>query len=605
MKKIRLLLADDHTVLREGLRMLLNAQPDMEVVGEASDGAEAVERALELKPDVVLMDITMEGMNGLTATRIIKEIPDRCAKCHSTPGYRDFLGIDGTAAGVVDNAAPIGTVITCVACHDSHTLELKVEACSTCHTGVAGEEDLKDIRMEGSEVDYDGDGNVTEGIYYEIEGLREMLYQAIQAYAAEVPNTPIVYDGHNYPYFFIDTNANGEADADETAYPNKYNAWTARLLKAAYNYQVSVKDPGAFAHGGKYIIQLLYDSIEDLNTVLSDPVDLTGAHRIDPGHFAGSEQAFRHWDEDGEVPGSCSKCHSATGLPFFLKEGVTASQPLANGFQCTTCHDSLPEFTRRAVEKVEFPSGAVIDSGDSDTNLCMTCHQGRESTVSVNALIEGLAPDTVSDKVRFLNVHYFAAGATRFGTEAKGAYEYDGKTYNGLFAHVKPYSNCTQCHDTHGLTVRVEACGTCHTGVKSEEDLKTIRMSPTDYDGDGDTTEGIAGEIATFQEALYTAIQEYATNVVGTGIVYNAHRYPYFFTDTNGNGVADPDEANYGNKYKTWTPRLLKAAYNYQYAAKDPGAFAHNGEYIIQVLYDSLDDLGTVVTVNTTGMTRP
>ncbi len=49
------------------------------------------------------------------------EIPTTCAKCHSTPGYQDFLGIDGTAAGAVDNAAPIGTVITCVACHNDAT----------------------------------------------------------------------------------------------------------------------------------------------------------------------------------------------------------------------------------------------------------------------------------------------------------------------------------------------------------------------------------------------------------------------------------------------------------------------------------------------------
>ncbi len=72
-KRIRLLLADDHTVLRAGLRMLLDAEPDMEVVGEASNGAEAVQRALELEPDVVLMDITMGDMNGLTATRRLTE----------------------------------------------------------------------------------------------------------------------------------------------------------------------------------------------------------------------------------------------------------------------------------------------------------------------------------------------------------------------------------------------------------------------------------------------------------------------------------------------------------------------------------------------------
>lgn len=76
MNKIRLLVADDHPVVRAGLRMLLGAQPDMEVVGEAVDGATAVERALELRPDVVVMDITMRGTNGLAATReIVKRIP--------------------------------------------------------------------------------------------------------------------------------------------------------------------------------------------------------------------------------------------------------------------------------------------------------------------------------------------------------------------------------------------------------------------------------------------------------------------------------------------------------------------------------------------------
>jgi len=76
MRKIRLLVADDHPVVRAGLRMLLGTQPDMEVVGEAVDGATAVEQALELRPDVVVMDITMRGANGLAATReIVKRIP--------------------------------------------------------------------------------------------------------------------------------------------------------------------------------------------------------------------------------------------------------------------------------------------------------------------------------------------------------------------------------------------------------------------------------------------------------------------------------------------------------------------------------------------------
>ncbi len=72
MNKIRLLLADDHAVLRAGLKALLNAQPDMEVVAEASDGEEAVRKTIETAPDIVLMDITMPGLSGLEATQQIK-----------------------------------------------------------------------------------------------------------------------------------------------------------------------------------------------------------------------------------------------------------------------------------------------------------------------------------------------------------------------------------------------------------------------------------------------------------------------------------------------------------------------------------------------------
>ena len=74
--KIRLLVVDDHPVVRTGLRTLLAAQPDIQVVGEAVDGEMAVACALELRPDVVVMDISMEGMDGLAATReIVKRLP--------------------------------------------------------------------------------------------------------------------------------------------------------------------------------------------------------------------------------------------------------------------------------------------------------------------------------------------------------------------------------------------------------------------------------------------------------------------------------------------------------------------------------------------------
>src|SRR5262245_13158095 len=72
--RIRLLLADDHAVLRSGLRVLLGGQPDMDVIGEASDSAEAVRETLARRPDVVLMDVAMAGEGGIEATRRIKQL---------------------------------------------------------------------------------------------------------------------------------------------------------------------------------------------------------------------------------------------------------------------------------------------------------------------------------------------------------------------------------------------------------------------------------------------------------------------------------------------------------------------------------------------------
>ena len=72
-KKIRIVIAEDHQTMREGLRLLVNSQPDLEVVGEASDGREAIRLARQLAPDVLLMDISMPGMNGLEATKKVKE----------------------------------------------------------------------------------------------------------------------------------------------------------------------------------------------------------------------------------------------------------------------------------------------------------------------------------------------------------------------------------------------------------------------------------------------------------------------------------------------------------------------------------------------------
>ena len=501
-------------------------------------------------------------------------------------------GYEYTGKSYDGNFAHVEEFDTCIECHSPHTLEVQVASCVECH----GEGEPATFRMEGSGVDYDGDGDLEEGISTEIAGLQEALYGALQAYSADVAGTGIVYDSHTYPYFFNDIDADGEVGEEEAAYANAYASWTPRLLQAAYNYQVSQKDPGGFAHGGKYIIQLLYDSIEDLKPALVE-----GLHRDDHGHFAGSEEAFRHWDEDGAVEYDCSRCHSAAGLPLYLSDSAAEiAQPLANGFQCETCHGGEEWPARFAVSTVTFPSGASVTIDEEDeSGLCMSCHQGRSSKVTVDKAVAGIGANTVSGDLGFINVHYFAAGASRYGTEAQGGYEFTGKSYAGYFEHVDGFQSCTDCHDAHELEVQTATCFTCHAGA---EEVSDIRMSTVDYDGDGDAEEGIAGEVDTLRDALYVALQAYAASTSGAeGIVYDSHAYPYFFTDSDGDGLPSPGEANYGNKYATFTPNLLEAAYNYQYAAKDPGGFAHNGEYIIQLLIDSIQAVGGSVS----GYTRP
>jgi hypothetical protein len=657
-----------------------------------------------------------------------KQVPATCAKCHSTPGFLDFIGADGTEAGKVDNPAPIGTVITCdvchnpvsialtevtfpsgavisnlgpearcmtchqgreskvsvdkqindtfkvtdvdavvapikddkgndvifgfrnihykaaaatmygdqakggyqydgkaydvkfahtegmdtcIDCHNQHTLQLRLEKCQICH-GDNGKsvETLVNIREPSSSKDYDGDGDVTEGIAKEITGLQEILYGSLQAYAKEVAGTPLVYDGNTYPYFLV-AGADGAPAKDDKGATIAYNAWTARMLKAAYNYQVSIKDPGAFAHGGKYIIELLYDSIEDVNASegLTTKFDVATLTREDSGHFDGAAPAWRHWDLTAEgapsyvVEGGCAKCHSAAGLPQFLKEGVNTSQPAGNGLSCLTCHDEAAGFpARRAVTSVVMPSGKTVtfspdDQTPADSNLCVECHQGRSSKKAVDAAIAKAGADPIT---RPMSAHYLPAAAVWFGTDAQVAYEYDGQTYVGANTHMadptKP--GCVGCHDVHGGGVKTELCMACHGGIQNVDDIRSANNT-TDWDGDGDVKEGVRNEYRHLRDALYIQIQAYAKDTVKTAIIFDSNAYPYWFIDANGDGKHDADETT---GYNVFDAALLKATYNYGFFANlNPGVGAHNWRYAVQIIYDTIKDLGG----NVTKYTRP
>ncbi|MFH2006372.1 MAG: Ig-like domain-containing protein [bacterium] len=633
------------------------------------------------------------------------EVSASCARCHSTAGYRDYLGADGSAQFSVEQAAPIdgggiecqachnsaastlSTVIfpsgvqvddlgpearcmtchqgrastdtvndaitaegvaddtvgtglgfinihyyaagatlnagkvrggyqyagktydwrfrhvpgydTCVGCHDPHSLEVKVSECQACHTGVTVVDDFKNIRMMSSVGnDYDGDGDTSESLHSELEGLRAKLMAGLQAYAAEMGNSDLCYTSASYPYFFIDTDGNGTCETSEATFSNGYAEWTPRLLRAAYNYQVSLKDPGAHAHNAKYIIQLMFDSIEDLNSVIAagNQINIANARREDHGHFNGAGEPARHWDTDEAVSADCSKCHGGSeGFRFFLQYGVGAQElEQANGLDCATCHDNFgTTYDVAAVDSVVFPGGVEVENLGS-SGLCSTCHSGRESGITIDAKI-------AENSLGFRNVHYLPAGAIKLGTQSKIGYEYPAKTYSGPWTTHPGGNNCTSCHNpvatnhTFQVADNYSACSGCHAGttMPSEIRLSSGHLN-VDVDGDGDSGEPLAGELSTLAEDLLAAIQADAVSR-GFPICYDAHSYPYWFIDTDSSGgVCSASEASFSNSYAaaSWTATLMKAAHNYQISQKEPGAWAHNFNYVAQLLIDSIEDIG-------------
>ncbi len=145
-------------------------------------------------------------------------------------------------------------------------------------------------------------------------------------------------------------------------------------------------------------------------------------------HADTAAEAFTHWDEDDpkEVPVGCAKCHSTPGYQDFIgADGSTAGTvdkpaPIGTVIECAACHNEVTLKMDSAV----MPSGIEI-TGLGREARCIQCHQGHASKFSVDkAITEANLTDVdkVSSDLGFINIHYYAATATKYGTVAKGGY---------------------------------------------------------------------------------------------------------------------------------------------------------------------------------------
>ncbi len=305
------------------------------------------------------------------------------------------------------------------------------------------------------------------------------------------------------------------------------------------------------------------------------------------GHADSSAEAFRHWDEDGEIEPECSVCHSSIGFREFHgldggEPGVPKNPvPIGGVVDCETCHNP----NLGTVTELTLASG-VVHPVQGVEAACVTCHGGRQAGINVAAATADSPDDEVNAELRFLNPHYFLGAAMSLGSYGGLGYEYPGKTYSGRFLHAKPVATCNSCHDPHDLKIAEETCLTCHFNGDPED----IRIARVSYDGSGDTIKGIHDDIVANADKLLEIMKEYAATVAGTPMVYVGDRYPYFFADANGDGIGDEADGK-SVAYNAWTPRLLKATYNWKAVSADPGAFAHNAPYALELLYDSIQDL--------------
>jgi hypothetical protein len=226
--------------------------------------------------------------------------------------------------------------------------------------------------------------------------------------------------------------------------------------------------------------------------------------------------------------------------------------------------------------------------------------------------------------------HELGAAATFIGADAAGYYQYP-VTYDPT-PKTSPYKNqashspyiCTDCHDAHALAIpstfdcSAQSCHNIHAGT-SDQTMAGLKLKTGRWYLGG-TDQGAYQNYVQMKGYLYTAIQQYAlakgnvgagTNVICFNESDPSHLDFFVGTAVGQNDGTCPSSTPWGQagSNTAYTPRLLRAVYNYKFLVQDPGAWAHNPKYVTDIMYDAIRDLNMGIPVanqiNMTGWTRP
>ena len=350
---------------------------------------------------------------------------------------------------------------------------------------------------------------------------------------------------------------------------------------------------------------------------------------------------------------SCMRCHTSTGFKDYIHDGSQDATAMASGtpdpLTCTSCHNA---------DTASYASGVTIDTsgftpGDNPATykriadggagthisltvgregICIRCHAPRSSdgAIKVNAWVYGMTLDTAytsastytfaqypanntatpagkvssnQNRASAVTFHYVPVLATFYGNDAKEGFQYqtnpDGNalSYVGKNNLMSGYDTCIKCHNPHTTEVQPAKCVSCHAGVSTVADYRNIRSTTSDYDGDGNISEGMYNEVEGVKAKLYAVIQNYASL-----------QRPIVFSPATSSTAPWRRGDDTTKVYDKFTPRLIKALYNYHLAYRETGAYVHNSKYIVQLMYDSIKDLNStpgVTQVDMTGMVRP